>query len=155
MTMTSQLTEGHDGIRARLAELQVERHEVAQEAAISSSGGDIADRSHNVDALIRLANIDKHIEDLQLHLQNLHLLDGALPDVASIGSRVWLRFADDATSEPYLIGFVEQVGLAQNVITPSSPLGRAVLGARVDDVVSYEGPRHRRGVEVTVLKIEA
>lgn len=116
------------------------------------SGGDIADPSHNIDALIRLANIDKHIADLELHLQNSHLLDGAQPDVASIGSTVWLRFADDSTSEPYVIGFVEQAGLAQNIITPSSPLGQAVLGARVDDVVSYEDPKHR-SVEVIVVNV--
>lgn len=151
--MTLHLTEARTGLRTRLTELQAERTEVAQEAAIPSSGGDIADRSHNIDALIRLANIDQRIEDLEVQLQDSHLLDGALPDAASIGSTVWLRFDGDVDSEPYLIGYVEQVGLAQNVITPSSPLGRAVLGARAEDVVSYEGPRHR-AVEVTVVKVE-
>ncbi len=147
------LTDAHNGLRTRLTELQAERTEVAQEAAIPGSGGDIADRSHNIDALIRLANIDKHIEDMEVQLQDSHLLGDALPDAASIGSMVWLRFDDDVDSEPYLIGFVEQVGLAQNIITPTSPLGRAVLGAHADDVVSYEGPRHR-AVQVTVVKVE-
>lgn len=148
-----QLTDAHNGLRARLAELQAERAEVAQEAAIPGSGGDIADRSHNIDALIRLANLDKHIEDLEVQLQDSHLLDDSRPDAASIGSTVWLRFDDDVDSEPYLIGFVEQVGLAQNIITPTSPLGHAVLGAHADDVVSYEGPKHR-SVQVTVVKVE-
>jgi transcription elongation factor GreA len=151
--MTTHLRTAHDDLRARLADLLAERSQVAEEAAIPSSGGDIADRSHNIDALIRLANIDRHIEDLEVQLQDSHLVDEPLTDAASVGSTVWLRFDGEADSEPYLIGFVEQARPEQNVITPNSPLGRAVLGARADQVVVYEGPKHR-AVVVTVVKVE-
>ena len=152
--MTDTTTPAADAARrARLEELVAERDEVAAEAALPPVGGDMADRTQNVDALIRLATLDQHIEDLQLQLQETIVAGGSEADVASIGSTVWLRFEDDADAEPYMIGLAEQARDNENIITPGSPLGRAVLDARSDQQVTYAGPRGQR-VRVTVTAVE-
>lgn len=131
-----------------------ERDEVAAEAALPPVGGDMADRTQNIDALIRLATLDQHIEDLQLQLQETVVAGGSAADVASIGSTVWLEF-DDGTdgAQPYVIGLAEQARGNENIITPGSPLGRAVLDARADQTVTYAGPRGQQ-VTVTVTAVD-
>ena len=83
------LTQVDDALRARLDELLAERDEVAEEAALPPVGGDMADRTQNVDALIRLATLDQHIEDLQVQLQQpqtraAKATDGASTSPASL-----------------------------------------------------------------------
>ena len=155
--MTDTTTPAADAARrARLEELVAERDEVAAEAALPPVGGDMADRTQNVDALIRLATLDQHIEDLHLQLQETMVAGGSEADVASIGSTVWLRFEDDADADgaqPYVIGLAEQARGNENIITPGSPLGRAVLDARADQQVTYAGPRGQQ-VTVTVTAVE-
>jgi transcription elongation GreA/GreB family factor len=148
------LTQVDDALRARLDELLAERDEVAQEAALPPVGGDMADRTQNVDALIRLATLDQHIEDLQVQLQQPQARAGQATDGAGVGSTVWLRFdGDSGDGEPYVIGYAEQARAHENIITVASPLGQAVLGAHPDSDISYAGPRNRR-VTATVTRVE-
>ncbi|MXZ30647.1 MAG: transcription elongation factor GreA [Acidimicrobiia bacterium] len=74
-------------------------------------------------------------------------------DVVNVGSLVDLRFGDDEDTERYLIGSIEERHDAYDVVSPSSPLGVAMIGARAGDVVSYAAPAGQ--VEVTVVAVEA
>lgn len=149
------LSPADNALRARLAELLAERDEVAQEAALPPIGGDMADRTQNVDALIRLATLDQHIEDLQVQLQQPRARSSDTRDGAGVGNTVWLHFdGDSGDGAPYLIGYAEQARDQQNIITVGSPLGQAVLGAHPDSRITYAGPRNRR-VTATVTRIEA
>ena len=142
-----------EALRARLAELIADRAEVAEEAALPPIGGDMADRTQNVDALIRLAALDQHIEELQLQLQQPNARAARSTDGAGVGSTVWLRFEGDSPDgEPYVIGYAEQARAQENIITVASPLGQAVLGAHSDSQISYAGPRNRR-VTATVTRV--
>jgi transcription elongation factor GreA len=148
------LTPVDDALQARLDELLAERDEVAEEAALPPVGGDMADRTQNVDALIRLATLDQHIVDLQVQLQQPQARAAETTDGAGVGSTVWLRFDGDAEDgEPYVIGYAEQARAHENIITVASPLGRAVLGAQPESEISYAGPRNRR-VTAMVTRVE-
>jgi transcription elongation GreA/GreB family factor len=155
-TRTSTRTQVDEALRTRLDELLAEREEVAEEAALPPVGGDMADRTQNVDALIRLATIDQHIVDLQVQLQQPQALADTTTDGVGVGvgSTVWLRFdGDSGDGEPYVIGYAEQARAHENIVTVASPLGQAVLGAHADSEISYAGPRNRR-VTATVTRIE-
>lgn len=142
-----------EALRARLTELLADRDDVAEEAALPPTGGDMADRTQNVDALIRLATLDQHIEDLQVQLQQPQARAGTASDGAGVGSTVWLRFeGEQGDGEPYLIGYAEQARAQENIITVASPLGQAALGARADSQISYAGPGNRR-VTATVTRV--
>ncbi len=148
------LTRVDEALQARLDELLAERVAVAEEAALPPVGGDMADRTQNVDALIRLATLDQHIVDLQVQLQQPQARVAGAADGAGIGTTVWLRFdGDSGDGEPYVIGYAEQARAHENIVTVASPLGQAVLGAHPDSEISYAGPRNRR-VTATVTRIE-
>jgi len=61
------------------------------------------------------------------------------PHVVEIGDTVGIRL-DDGTDEHYLIVHGFEVELGDRRISPDSPLGRAVLGRRVGDVVEIPAP---------------
>jgi transcription elongation factor GreA len=152
--MTDTLKSGDDALRARLEELVSERDEVAQEAALPPIGGDMADRTQNVDALIRLATLDQHIVDLQVQLQQPSRATNT-SDGAGVGDTVWLRFdGDTGDGEPYVLGYAEQARELENIITLGSPLGQAVLGSHPGDQITYAGPRNRN-VKATVTRFES
>ncbi len=152
--MTNTLDTVNDALRARLEELVVERAGVAEEAALPPIGGDMADRTQNVDALIRLATLDQHIVDLQVQLQQ-PTIGPSTTDGAGVGNTVWLRFDGDAgDGEPYVLGYAEQARDLENIITLGSPLGQAVHGSHAGDQITYAGPRHRN-VRATVTRVES
>ena len=74
-------------------------------------------------------------------------------DTVAVGSLVDLQFDGDEETERYLIGSIEERHDDYDVVSPSSPLGMAMIGARAGDVVRYEAPAGQ--VEVTVVAVEA
>jgi transcription elongation factor GreA len=130
-----------EALQLRLQDLKVLREQAKLDTAPGENSGDAADRAENVEALIRLEDLDTKIASLEIKLQSKH--DEDLTDESSvgrsvpIGSRVQIRFGDDEDTESFVIGPVEMASAGIDVITPSSPLGAALLNASVGDTVQY------------------
>jgi transcription elongation factor GreA len=131
-----------DLLISRLTSLRAEREQVRAESLIVATG-DAADRATNVEATIRLQTLDERIAAIETEIvestqrQHTH-------GIASIGAVVTLDLGDGP--EAYLIGSVEQASTGADVVTPGSPLGRAIIGAAVGETVIY---RPRRGVTLS------
>ena len=54
---------------------------------------------------------------------------------------------DESMAESYLIGHIEEISEAP-VMSPTSPLGSALLGAKAGDVVEYDAPNGKLKVKV-------
>lgn len=93
-----------------------------------------------------------------------HLLDTAVigrpPDVAegeaTHGTLVTIRFVGDSETERYLLASREEAAHVDDVeiISPSSPLGAALLGAQQGQTVTYALPNGRK-VSVEVVEVTA
>jgi len=140
MTMTimpSLSRSARAALLARLEDLQAQRAQVAIESIPATGAGDAADHAGNVEALVRLGELDARIAALQVQLQAPEA-DARPASVVELGSLVRIRFDDDEETQDYLIGLVEQAGSGVEVITPTSPLGSVLLGARPGDRLSYK-----------------
>jgi len=151
MTATLSRTDRRDALLSRLAELTEERRATLAEIAPTGMGDD-ADRATNVDAHVRLAMIDRRIADVEAELADASYDEHRTRSdgTASIGDVVTVDFGDGP--EQYLLGSVEEAGPGVDVITPGSPLGRALIGAAVGTTVSY-APRPHRTASVTLVAI--
>jgi transcription elongation factor GreA len=132
MTVTATAS-STDLLTQRLAVLKAERDQVLAES-LRESTGDLADRATNVEATIRRALLDERIAAVELEIEALkhtHHTDG----LVSVGDVVTLDFGDGP--ETYLVGSVEQAGPEVDTVTPSSPLGKAIVGAAVGTTVEY------------------
>jgi transcription elongation factor GreA len=137
MIMPSLSRSARAALLARLEDLQAQRAQVALESIPATGAGDAADHAGNVEALVRLGELDARIAALQVQLQAPDA-DSGPASVAELGSTVRIRFDDDPDTQDYLIGLVEQAGSGIEVITPTSPLGSVLLGARPGDRLSYK-----------------
>ncbi len=74
-------------------------------------------------------------------------------DEVTKGCVVSIRYEGDDDVEKFLIGSIEERREGVTVMSPGSPLGQALLGAKVDDTVGYEAPGGT--LNVTVVAIES
>ena len=68
-------------------------------------------------------------------------------DVVREGCVVSIRYDGDDEIEDYLIGSIEERREGVTVMSPGSPMGKALLGAKQGDTVKYEAP----GGELSVI----
>ena len=91
--------------------------------------------------------------------QILAILDGAeivgSIDTSSVtsGVVVEIRYEGDADDETvrYLFGSIEERREGLDVMSPLSPLGSALLGHQVGDIVEFEAPRGKLRVELVSI----
>jgi transcription elongation factor GreA len=134
----------------RLALLRSERDQTLAET-IPAGAGDVADRATNVDGHVRLAMLEQRIANLEVELA-ASPRPSARPasDTVALGDVVTVDFGDGP--ESFLLGSVDQAVDGFDVITPSSPLGQALQGARVGSTVSY-AIRPNRTLHATVTAL--
>jgi len=135
MTATLSPDLRHDALVQRLAALRTDRERTLAEITPEGSG-DVADRATNVDGHVRLAMLDDRIAMVEDELANAGRRDARIvSNTVAVGDVVALDLGDGP--ETFLLGSLEQAAGPFDVITPGSPLGRAVLGASVGATVSY------------------
>jgi transcription elongation factor GreA len=86
-------------------------------------------------------------------LANAEIVESAGGDEVEPGSVVSIRYAGDDEVETYLIGSIEERHDDLEVMSPASPLGEALLGARPGDTVQFTAPTGAQlAVEVVEIK---
>ena len=150
MTATISPASRQDVLTARLAALRAEREQTLTET-IPSGGGDMADRATNVDGHVRLAMLEQRIATVEDELAASQQPSArSTKDGVAVGDVVTLDLGDGP--ESFLLGSVDEAGDSVDVITPSSPLGQALQGARVGSTVSY-ATRPNRTLYATVVAV--
>jgi transcription elongation factor GreA len=147
VTAILDLATRHDLLIERLAALQAQREQTQREIAPQGRGDD-ADRATNVDGHVRLAMLDQRIAALETEIaEGLPRADRGAHDIVDVGDVLSVDFGDGP--EDFLLGSVEQAAAGLDVITPGSPLGRALLGASVGTTVEYRASG--RALRATVV----
>ncbi|WP_416771708.1 GreA/GreB family elongation factor [Pseudomonas sp. RHF3.3-3] len=122
-------------LQARVAALQTEH---GQQSAL----GDQADKQ-------RLADIERDLRYFNQRLASAQLAAPATSsEVVQIGSQVTFVDEQDRQQRVQLVG-EDQADYASGLINWGSPLGRALLGARLGDEVLWRRPAGDRMIEIT------
>ena len=127
--------------------------EITAQIAAARALGDLSENGDYHAAREEKGKMQGRIQQIQALLENAVVVspgDGPA-GCATVGSLVDLRFEGDEDTERYLIGTIEERHEDYDVVSPSSPLGRAMIGARPGDVVRYEAPAGP--VEVAVVAV--
>lgn len=135
MTATISPATRRDTLTARLTELRAERDQALTET-IPVGDGDMADRATNVNGHVRLAMLEERIAIVEQELTAFRETSTrSAGSGVSVGDMLTLDLGDGP--ETFLLGSVDEATDSFDVITPNSPLGKALLGARVGSSVSY------------------
>ena len=118
--------------------------------------GDLSENSEYKSALERQQLVQARLNHLTQRMTELSKIDQkAIPsDRVGFGSRVKLQDLDSSERIDYSIVFGDFIDLDSNQISMASPIGRALLGKKLNEeavVTLPRGARRYRIVELTTL----
>jgi transcription elongation factor GreA len=146
----------HERLRAELEQLLTHgRTEIARKIEAARELGDLSENGDYHAAKEEQGKMEARIGHLQKLLENATIIDDdAGAEVVRTGCVVTIVYEGDDEEERYLIGLIEERHEDLDVISPSSPLGTALLGASVGATVEFEAPTGAQ-LRVEVRAIEA
>jgi transcription elongation factor GreA len=158
MTKTLILTpEGLEELKAKIDYLANQRRrEVAERIKEAREFGDISENAEYDDAKNEQAMLEKQIADLEEKLRNASVVDkkSVTGDVVTVGSTVHVKDQKTEKSVKYKIVGSAEAKPSENKLSNESPVGKALMGKKRNDIVSVPVPRGpARKLKIT--KIEA
>lgn len=135
--------EGLKKLEAELEELKsVKRKEIADKIKVALSFGDLSENSEYDEAKNEQAIVEARIATLEQMLKNVKILDAAdlSTDTIHVGSKMKLKDIEfDEEIEYQIVGSTEADPF-DGKISDESPVGQALLGHKVGDVIDVETP---------------
>ncbi len=145
----------NDGRRRALAQLEflrtVRRAEVAQYLHDAKESGDVVDNAAYEDAKNEQARLEGRILELEQLLATAKTISKTPTDIVSLGSITRLRTTEDREYCYTIVGAFEAKP-SSGLISNESPVGRALLGHKVGDMVIVSTPGGVK--EYTIVSIE-
>jgi transcription elongation factor GreA len=131
------------------------REHIAERLLHARELGDIRENAEYDAAKNEQGLMEARIRDLEYKLKDPEIVEAGAGDEVAAGILVTLRPTDEdePDDETYLVAHsAEERAPGVRTVTASSPLGSALLGARVGDRVSYEAPGGTFTYEVVSLQ---
>ena len=143
MAQTHHLSQAaYDRLKAELEDLTTRgRVEIASKIEAARELGDLSENGDYHAAKEEQGKMEGRIAVISFMLENAEIVESAGgADTVSHGSVVSIRYEGDDEVEKYLIGSIEERHDDLDVISPSSPLGEALLGSGKGDTVAFTAP---------------
>ncbi len=135
--------EGLKKLEEELEYLKTEkRREVAERIKVALGFGDLSENSEYDEAKNEQAQVEMRIIDLENKLRNVKVIDEDEIDTKTvqIGNTVQVLDMEYNEKVDYTIVGSTEVDLANNKISNESPIGKALLGKKKNEIVEVEAP---------------
>ncbi len=142
----------YDRLQAELHDLKTTgREQAALAIKTARAHGDLRENAEYDAAKEEQGKMEARIRQLEDMLQRAQVGSAPQGDVVTAGSVV-TTVDEDGDEETFLVGSREDRTTGLTVVSADSPLGRALMGARVGDEVSYQAPAGVFTVKITGLR---
>jgi transcription elongation factor GreA len=148
--------EAYDRLRAELDDLTTRgRIEVAEKIERARELGDLSENGDYHAAKDEQGHMEGRIRQLEALLDNVEIIEKPAEGVVGPGSIVTIVYEGDSDdgAERYLVGHIEEQTDGLDVISPTAPLGAALIGAEVGTTVGFAAPNGE--LRVRVLAVES
>lgn len=141
MAISYMTEEGYKKMLEEIAYMEnVKRPEISRQIAEARDKGDLSENAEYDAAKDEQRSIEAKIEELEKIIRNAEVIDESSfdKDTVSIGSTV--RFYDEEFEEELeyrIVGSTES-DILKGLISNESPLGKALIGAKIGQVVEVE-----------------
>ncbi len=137
--------EGAKRLRDELHQLwHEERPRVTAAVAEAAAQGDRSENAEYTYGKKRLHEIDRRVRFLRKRLEGMTIVDSQADpgrrDPTRIYFGAWVQIESDRTLRWYRLVGPDEFDMAEDYISMDSPLGRSLLGKRLDDEVSVALP---------------
>ena len=144
--MAKQITVTDEGLKKLNEQLEylktVKRKEVVEAIRVALSFGDLSENSEYDEAKNEQANVEAQISELEETLKHVKLISDSDVTTDSVGVGAKVKVLDmefDEEIEYTILGSTESDPL-ENKISDQSPIGKAIIGAKVGDVITVDAP---------------
>ncbi len=146
-----------DGVRKleeELHYLKSRRREIAERIKAALEFGDITENSEYEEAKNEQAFVEGRIITLEKMLRKARIInrDAAAADTVVIGSKVLLRDLKNEREVEFTIVGSAESDPSEFKISNESPVGKAILGHRVGDVVKVKVPAGEMEYQILEIK---
>jgi transcription elongation factor GreB len=148
--------EGERRLRQELDDLwRVERPAVTRAVAEAAAMGDRSENAEYIYGKRRLREIDRRVRYLRGRLDGLKVVSGPPSDRSRVFFGAWVTVEDESGSiRRHRIVGPDEFDREPGYVSMDSPLGRALLGKRIDDEVEVQLPGGTRRLSVTAIEYE-
>ncbi len=143
---------GFERLDAERARLRAERETVVKRlSAALASGGAFAENGEFLDARHELELLDRRLARLEHRLSSAEVAVPRPDGEVEVGERVTVLDHETGETSDYRIVGTGESDPAAGEVSHGSPIGAALLGRRVGDVVEAETPAGLRRLEIVEL----
>lgn len=120
----------------------VRRAEVAEQIAIARGFGDLSENAEYDEAKNEQSRLEAEIVELENAIRTAIVIDDSdvSTDSVNVGTTVKVLYVEDGDEEEYAIVGARESDPMNNRISNECPVGMALLGHQVGDVVDVETP---------------
>ena len=144
-----------EGLRKELEALEREfRQEIPKKILAARELGDLRESGEYETIKDRQGFVQARIAFLQQRISEISTIDfSSIPkDRVALGSTVYLKDEESGEEIVYTLVFPEAMDGKRGWISIASPVGRSLIGKRVEDRVVIRTPAGSRACEVTKLQ---
>jgi transcription elongation factor GreA len=149
--------EGLEKLKQELENLQTDkRREVADRIKEAREFGDISENAEYDDAKNEQAMLEQRIAQLQDRLRRAAVIDEKHIDTdqVGVGAVVHVKDQKSGKSQKFRLVGAAEADPAEHKLSNESPIGKALIGAKKNEIVTVETPRGPKK-KLKVTKIEA
>jgi transcription elongation factor GreA len=129
------------------------RIEVAEKIERARELGDLSENGDYHAAKDEQGHMEGRIRQLEHLLDTAEIIEPSDDGTVAAGTVVTFVYEgdDDKDAETYLVGHIEERVGDLDVVSPTAPLGAALLGAKAGDWVAYQAPNGELRVRVLAV----
>ena len=148
--------------RSAYERLQAEYYDLTTRARIEIANAierarELGDLSENGDyhaAKDQQGMQEGRVRQLKKLLEFAEVVENLEAGVVAVGTIITILYEgdDEDMAEKYLVGSLEEVSDKHDTVSPGSPMGEALIGAKVGETVSYKAPGG--DIKVKIVAVE-
>jgi transcription elongation factor GreB len=140
-------------MRAELDQLwRVERPQVTQAVSEAAAQGDRSENAEYTYGKKRLREIDRRVRFLRKRLDGIVIVEQPPSDPTRVFFGAWVELEDDAgRARVHRIVGPDEFDMDPRYISMDAPLGRALLGRRLDDEFAVSLPGGEQRLVITAV----
>ena len=149
----SKLTQtSYKNLQAELSKWYQKRTQVVEELRIAYEFGDLRENSEFDAAKMAEHLCNEQIKKLEHLLNTSEIIENNQKDRVDLGSIVTLEYLEDSSSDTFEIVTALEVSIKENKISPTSPMGKALLGKTKGDIITVDSPTGPYKIKIIDIK---
>jgi transcription elongation factor GreA len=117
------------------------RKEIIEALEYAKSLGDLSENAEYHQAREDQGKLEERIKKIEQILKSASIVTKTGSDVVEIGSEVHVEKQDTKEKKTYIIVGSEEADMVLGKISNTSPIGKAFLGKKKNDLVSFQTPK--------------